>query len=696
MQKIFGLVAAALLCAQVHAQTVDRTHAPKAGPAPVIKIKDPVVYKLPNGIVVLVVEDHKVAKINAGYSIDMGPVTEGSKAGVMELMGGMLNEGTTQRSKAQFDEAVDRIGANVSLSSGGGGVSALTRYFDSAFLLMAEGLQHPAFTQASFDKLKQQKISAMQLSEKNAKAIAARVTSALLYGTSNPKGEFETAETVNALTLNDVDAAYKKYITPARGYLTFVGDIKPEDAKAIAEKAFGSWKGNNLQLEKITPAVNVAKTEIDLIDVPSAVQSEIKVVNLVTLPLSSPDYFAALLANEILGGGATGYLFLNLREKHGFTYGAYSSVGSGRFQTSFTAAASVRNAKTDSAVTEFLHDINRIRTEKITQQALKQVKAVYNGSFALGLEDPSRISDFASNIILNNLPKDFYRTYLQKLNAVTVADVQRVALKYFNYTNTRIVVTGKAADIEAGLRKLPYPVKLYDAYAKPVTAAPAGKHPASANTDGKTVITNYLQAIGGVDAAKSVKTLSSTGSISMQGAQLVYMQKKMAPNKLIQTLTMGGQAVMKKLFDGTTGYQVQGPGKQELPAEDLIDLKAETSLFDQVDYLSNPAIKLDWQGIVKVGTEDANKVLVTLVSGKTTTEFYSLKTNLLLKIDQTETANGQTMNNSIEFADYKKVGGVLLPFKETITITAGEQTQSFDIVCSDIKVNDGVTEADFK
>lgn len=525
MRKIALFIAAALLSiTMLQAQTIDRSKPPKPGPAPVIKIDDPAIYKLANGITVLVVENHKVPKVNADYFIDAGPITEGNKAGVLELMGGMLSEGTTQHSKAAFDEAVDRIGADVSLSSSGGSASALTRYFDSAFMLMAEALQQPKFTQESFDKLQQMKLTDMKAAEKSAKAIAARVTSALLYGTNNPKGEFETPQTVSGLTLADIEAAYKKYITPSRGYLTFVGDIKPEQAKALAEKAFGNWKGDPLALEKTPDAKNPSKTEIDLIDVPNAVQSEIRVTNLVTLPLTSPDYFAALLANEILGGGSTGYLFMNLREKHGFTYGAYSGIGSGRFQSAFTASASVRNAKTDSAVAEFLHEVKRIRTEPVTDVQLQAVKAVYNGAFARGLEDPSRIAGFARNIIINNLPKDFYRTYLQKINAVTPADVQRAAQKYFNYNDTRIVVVSKAADVKKGLEQLGFPVKEYDAFAKPVTASAANNN-AAVNVDAKTLIKDYINAIGGEDALSQIKSINGTGSMSIQGMQLVYNQK---------------------------------------------------------------------------------------------------------------------------------------------------------------------------
>ncbi len=470
MKKIFIFVITALFVQTAVAQKLDRSKKPTPGPAPIIKIADPVMYKLPNGITVLVVENHKLPKVNATLTIDAGPITEGTKAGVIGILSGMLNEGTTSKTKVQFDEAVDQLGANVNLSASGGSTSALTRYFDNAFLLMADAIRNPAFPETSFEKLKSQSITGLKSTERSAKAISGRVVNALSYGANHPNGEFATVESINALTLGDVKTAYKKYVSPSRGYLTFVGDIKPEKARELAIKAFGDWKGTALTLPVLAKVNNPAKTEIDIIDVPNAVQTEITVTNLVSLPLSSPDYHAVLLANELLGGGADAKLFKNLREKHGFTYGAYSSIGSGRFQNTFRASAAVRNEKVDSAVVEMLKEINSMRSQKVSNEDLQNVKNYYNGSFALGLENPARTASFASSILINNLPKDFYRTYLQKINAVTPDDILRVSKKYFNYADTRIVVVGKQEVLLPALQKTGLVVKTFDAYAKPVTA----------------------------------------------------------------------------------------------------------------------------------------------------------------------------------------------------------------------------------
>lgn len=465
MKKLFIVAIVFLFAQAVSAQTIDRTHKPKAGPSPNITLTDPVIYQLANGITVLVVENHKVPKILASYGIDAGPITEDTKTGITALMGAMLNEGTTTKTKAQFDRAVDQLGASVSTSFSGGSVAALTRYFPEAFTLMAESIRNPAFPAAAFQKLKSQTLYKLKSDENNATAISKRVVNALAYGKNHPTGEIQTEASVNSITLDDIKTIYKKYITPSRGYLTFIGDIKPEAAKALAEKAFGNWEGTALNLPVLAKVANPAKTEVDIVNVPSAVQSEITVVNLIDLPLGNPDYFAALLANQILGGGSNSRLFNNLREKHAFTYGAYSSVGSGRFQSKFSANAAVRNEKVDSAVVEFLSEINKMCNTKVAAEELQNAKNFINGSFALNLENPGTTAGFAGNILINDLPKDFYRTYLQKVNAVTLDDVQRVAKKYFNSDNTRVVIVGKTEVFEPGLKKAGFTVKSFDSFA---------------------------------------------------------------------------------------------------------------------------------------------------------------------------------------------------------------------------------------
>ena len=693
MKKIFITLTAACLLQTVYAQ-VDRTRQPAPGPAPVISIKDPVVYKLPNGITLLVVEDHKLPQVSASFYVDAGPVTEGKKAGMYSLMGQMLNEGTTTLTKAQFDEAVDKLGADVSLSATGGSVNALTRYFPQAFALMSQAVQKPALNNESFEKLRSQLLTGIKSNERSVKAVSTQAVKALLFGKKSPMGEFATEETVKSLTLADIKTAYARYITPSRSYLTIIGDIKPAVAKQLADKAFLVWKGAPLALPALPVVANPVKTEINVVDMPNAVQSEITVTNLINLKLSDPDFFAAKLANVILGGGSEAYLFKSLREKRGFTYGAYSSVGSGRFQTSFSANAAVRTAKTDSAILEFVTQINKMRNEPVTAEDLKNAKAMYNGSFALGMEDPATTASYARNILINNLPKDYYRTYLQKMNAVTAADVQRVAKKYFSTGTARVVVVGNASEIMDGLKKLPYPVKVYDRNADPVVAGAAAAVPAGIKAS--TVFTDYITAAGGAAELKKIKSMNITSGMQMQGMTLNVQQKYMAPNWELLTLSMGGNVVVKNVFNGTAGYQTQMGNKTDMTADEIKNKNAITQLFEQLDYLSNPAFKAEVKGVEKINGASAYKVAITTPTGKTLTEYYDVTSKLLVRKEQSETKGAVTTMTTTDLGDYKKVGAILFPYTQTLTISANGQQQVLDMKVSDVKFNEGVTAEDFK
>ena len=692
MKRVFIASAALFFCTAVFAQTIDRSKKPKEGPAPVIKIADPAKFVLPNGMTVLVVENHKLPKITASLSTNRGDIVEGDKAGVVGLMGDMLNEGTKSLSKEAFDEKVEIMGASVSLNSGGGYVSALNRYFEPSLMLMADALRNPAFEKENFDKLKSQAVTNLKSQEKNAKSISARVVNAISYGKNTARGEFQTIQTTEAVTLDDVKAAYQKYLSPASSILTFVGDITPAQAKEYATKAFGSWTGKKIEIARNTPVANPAKTEIDLIDVPSAVQSEISVANLISNPYSNPDHHALVLANHILGGGAESKLFMNLREKHGFTYGSYSNLPSDRYQTLFKAGASVRNDKVDSAVAEIIREINNMREGKITAEELATAKAVYNGVFAIRMENPQTTASYASTILINGLPNDFYRTYLQKINAVTVADIKRVAQKYLNSADTRIVVVGKASVVKEGLSKLGYPVKLYDIYAAPVSeAAAAPSAHVDKNITAQAIIDKYIAAIGGKEALSKVTSMSSEITMNVSGQSLGGVMKNAAPNKSFMQLSMGGMTVMKKVFDGKKGYQEQMGQKKELGADEIAAAGDTKGLFPQL-YYNTDGFKLSAPTVEKVNGEDAYKIVVTKPSGKTETEYYAAKTGLLLKQEGKVKAAGQELDQTMEFGNYTAVGGLQLPGSMTQSVMG----QSFEISMKNYKLYEGVSDKDFE
>jgi predicted Zn-dependent peptidase len=435
---------------------------PKPGKEPIVQIKKPQSFVLPNGLKVMIVENHKLPKVTYNLKLDNAPFVEGNIKGVDELCSNLMGNGSKKITKDVFNEEIDFFGANVDFSSQGFYASSLSKYATRILELMADGALNPNFTQEEFDTEKTKMLEGLRADEKSTSAIANKVVDALAFGKSHPSGEFVTEETLKKVTLADVQANYKNYFVPENGYLVIIGDVKYNTIKPVIEKLFGSWKNSNNPKSTYTTPQNVAFTQINFIDVPNAVQSEISLVNTINLKMSDPDFFAAAIATYILGGDYNSYLNMNLRETHGWTYGANAIIGSGKYVTKIRSASAVRTMVTDSAVVEFMKEIKKIRTEKVSDELLNNVKAGYIGRFVMNVEKPQAIARYALNIETEKLPADFYEKYIKNISAVTADDVLKAANKYFLIDNTRIIITGKGADVIPGLEKLNIPIFYFD------------------------------------------------------------------------------------------------------------------------------------------------------------------------------------------------------------------------------------------
>ena len=437
---------------------------PKPGKSPIINIKKPQTFILANGMKVLVVENHKLPRVTFNLTLDNALFLEGDKKGVDDLTSNLIGNGSKKISKTTFNEEIDFLGADINFSSHGATANSLSKYSGRVLELLAEGVLHPNFTQEEFDKEKAKLIEGMKAEKKSVSAIANRVVDVLAFGKNHPSGEFMTEATLNNITLTDVETNYLNYFVPENAYLVIVGDVKFNNVKIAVEKLFGAWEKRSAPKTSYDLPENVPNLQINLVDVPNAVQSEITLVNTVNLKMNDPDFFPAVIANQILGGDFNSYLNMNLREKNGWTYGARSSIGAGKNTSKFYAKSAVRNAVTHSAVVEFIKEIKRIRTEKVTDEVLETVKAGYIGRFVMQVEKPQAVARYALNTETEKLPADFYEKYIQTINAVNTDDVLRVANKYFLIDNIRIVVTGKASEIAPELEKLKIPLFYFDKY----------------------------------------------------------------------------------------------------------------------------------------------------------------------------------------------------------------------------------------
>ena len=335
---------------------------------------------------------------------------------------------------------------------------------------------------------------------------------------------------------------------PEHAYLVVVGDVKTKDVKKIVENLFGSWvKATAPRLTYSNPT-NVQYSQINFVDMPNAVQSEITILNTVNLKMTDADYFPVILANQVYGGDFNSYLNMNLREAHGWTYGARSGIGFDKnVYSEFRANTQVRNAVTDSAVVEALKELKRIRTEKVTDEVLNNVKAGYVGKFVMQVEKPATVARYALNIETEGLPADFYENYIKNINAVTPDDVMRVANKYFLADNARILVVGKGSEVIAGLESLKIPMFYFDKFGNP-TEKPAMKKPVPSGVTVKTVIDAYVAAIGGDKAVKAVKSIAYTGSTTIPQAPmpLSYSAKTDSKGRMMVELSMAGMGSIMK------------------------------------------------------------------------------------------------------------------------------------------------------
>jgi predicted Zn-dependent peptidase len=429
MKKYIYLFIASLFISTLATAQIDRSKQPKPGPAPTINLTQPATFNLDNGLKVMVVENHTLPAVRVQLLIDNPIHSAGEKAGVESLVSAMMGNGTTNIPKDKFNEEVDYLGAGIYFGSESAYANSLSEYFPRIMELFSDAIKNPLFTEEEFQKEKDKLIDGLKSQEKNVSAVASRLRSALLYGKDYPKGEFATIEKVKKLTLNDVKDYYEDYFNPKNAYLVVVGDVTKNQVERLVRKDLSDWKVNAVPSFQYTAPKDVQYTQVNFIDMPNAVQSEIAVENLVNLKMSDPDYYAVLVANKILGGGFNSLLNMNLREAHGWTYGARSNTGADKNITRFIASTSVRNAVTDSAVVETLKEIRYIRDNKVTPQQLSNAKAKYTGDFVLALERPETVANYALRVQTQDLPKDFYTNYLKKINAVTAEDVQRVAKK---------------------------------------------------------------------------------------------------------------------------------------------------------------------------------------------------------------------------------------------------------------------------
>jgi len=656
MKKYIVLLLFVLAGVQVMAQ-VDRTKPPKPGPAPKIQLGDYQTFELKNGLKVFVVENNKIPQVTFSMVLDIDPILEKDKVGYLSMVGGIMRRGTTTRTKDQIDREIDYIGASLGATAGSISGSSLKKHTNTLLTLMRDVLLNPAFPEEELEKIKTNTLSGLAFSKNDPNSIASNVQSKIRYGADHPYGELTTEETVENVTIDDLKQYYQTYFRPNVAYMAVVGDISKKEAKKLVTKYFGDWERGDVPTHKYETPQGPDKVTVALVDRPNSVQSIVDVHYPVSYRQNSPDYFAAEIMNSILGTGSAGRLFKNLRETRAFTYGAYSSLNDDKLIGSFNAGAAVRNDVTDSAIVEIFNEMRLIRAEPISDKELQDTKNFLIGQFARSLESPATIASFAINAQLNELPDDFYATYLQRVQAVTKDDVMKAAQKYINPDAAYIQVVGSGSDVAEKLKAFG-PVQYYTTEGEPFT--PSDKRSMPAGMTAEKVIESHLKAIGG-DAVANMQNLKMVYSGSVQGTPLELTQIETADGNGKQAITVNGMMTVSEMVGNADEVTMKVQGAvQPLPAE-IQELQRYGIITIKENKLSELGLTPTLEGTDRIAGQDVYKVKYTSASGIEFLEYYHMDNFMRVAETFTQATPQGEVAVTTEFSDFKAFDGIMVP-----------------------------------
>jgi zinc protease len=431
---------------------------PEVGPAPALSLPAPVQRTLANGLEVLYIRHGSVPMVHATL-ITRGGISDdpANMPGLASFTAEMLDEGAGGRGALELAAALEILGANLGTGSGWDGaqinMQVLRGRLPEALRIMADVAYRPDFPEAEVRRIRDERLTELARGRDEARVIAGNAFTSLLYGSDHPYGRLTTLDVTRRIDRETLAAFHRAHYRPAGATLLLVGDVD-ESLHAEVERAFAAWQGEAAPAVAAPPLPAASTARIYLIDRPGSAQSEIRIGH-PAVARDNPDFFPLQVLNTLLGGSFTSRLNQNLRETHGYTYGAGSSFAMRRGAGPFLASSAVVTAKTDSAVIEFFNELNRIRDEAVPTDELERAKRYVALGLPQTFETSAQVASRLAELRLYGLPMDYYNSYIQNVMGVTAADVRRVANEYIRPDRAAIVVVGDRATIEAGLRALP-------------------------------------------------------------------------------------------------------------------------------------------------------------------------------------------------------------------------------------------------
>ncbi|HEX5227765.1 MAG TPA: pitrilysin family protein [Bryobacteraceae bacterium] len=437
-----------------------------------VRLPKPVDFTLANGLTILVLEDHRQPLVTARFTIlGAGALNDPADVpGLANVTAAMLKEGTKTLNSKQIAEQSDELGATIGAQAPWGSetttftASGLSDNASKWIPLASDVLLNPSFPPTELAKLTQRMKIQLQQQRGTPNFLMQERFNRAVYGNHPASITSPTPQALDKITPAMLAEWHGTRYRPENTILAIAGDITPAEVKTMFS-ALNGWKEGRGKAALPTATKPASARQVYLVDRPGSVQSEVEIGNIAISRLDT-DYIPMVVMDRIVGGGASARLFMNLREVHGYTYGAYSALVARRYAGPWVAQGSMRTDATAGAMTEFMNEINRIRDQAVPEKELEEVKRSIVASFALTLEHPTEVMDYAVAEKIYNLPSDYWDTYPAKIMAITAEQVQRVARKHIVPDDLQIVAVGDAAKLKPVLEKYGK-VQVFDANGQP-------------------------------------------------------------------------------------------------------------------------------------------------------------------------------------------------------------------------------------
>ena len=514
---------------------------------------------------VIVIEDKRLPLLSYRLAFRSGDAQDPlDLPGLTDMLTGLLTEGTESRSSRQIADEVARMGAALTAGANSDyttvAASSLSNYSDAVLELMADVTLRPSFPENEVELTKQNTIESLKQQRAQPSFLATEMVSRVMYGDHPYSIVGPTPESVNAINRQQLIDFHRRRIIPNNAVMFLIGDMNTDQIVRRVEELFGNWQPGSTESEPFpAPPVHTSRSAY-IVDRAGSAQSNIVIAN-AGITRTSDDYFPMLLMHTVLGANASSRLFMNLREEKGYTYGAYSNLDARRSAGTFRATAEVRTPVTGDSLKEFFYELNRIRTEPVSEKELKDAKSYLTGVFPIRLETQEGLVDQFVQIKMFGLPDNYLESYRDQVQAITLEQIQDVAQRYIKPDEASVVIVGDGRQIVHQLEPYVQEIEFYNT---------SGKKKERPSANAPDVSADDVTGIWKLDIETPLgQTIPATLTLNQKDGHLAGNVESELGNAEVQSATLIGNTFTAKVAFEMYGHATEADISGEITGDDM-------------------------------------------------------------------------------------------------------------------------------